>query len=139
MSNFILIKYEYFATVKQFFDTYPDIPTEPLADAWCWGSGCNARNGTDCSDWDRNCDHPRSVSTDVIVMIQILTWNINGEVLLDVFSYPGDNQAGYIFHKNIPVIEIGDGDLEFIDDVDFDIDLIEFQIFRSETFCDGPD
>lgn len=139
MSNIILIKNEYFATVKQFFDAYPDIPTEPLADVWCWGSGCSAQNGTDCSDYDRNCDHSNSVSSDGSNMIRVLTWNINGDILVDVFSYPGDNEAGYIFYKNVPIIENGDSDLEFIDDVDFDIDLYDFQAIRLETIYSKSD
>lgn len=124
-----LIKIEHFATVKQFFTTYPDISKEPLDELWRWSDGCD-----ECETDTRNCDHYETISTDRENMIQVFTWNINDKILLDVFAYPGDNQAGYVFHKNVPIIENIDMNLSIIDEKSHIIDLIKFQCYRDAAF-----
>lgn len=74
------------------------------------------------------------MSTDGRDMITVFTWEIEGKILVDVFSYPGDNQTGYIYYNNIPVIENGDMSLEYLDEFKFDaFTLIDFEKLRDVT------
>lgn len=110
------ITLEWYCTVKQFFDAHPEISPEPLYDTWCWESGgcCKECSGVYAF---RNCDHLYTLDEIKFGMIQVIVWNFgNGAsedhdpsaqqsgVLIDVFSYPGDNQSGYIYYNNHPII-----------------------------------
>lgn len=137
------ITLEWYPTVKQFFDAHPEIPIEPLGELWQWGGG----SGCDCLHRARDCNHLKSVSEDEFSMIQVIVWNFgNGAsedhdpsaqrsgVLIDVFSYPGDNQSGYIYYNNQPIILNSDMSLYPINGYNDTTNLNNFHRIRDAAF-----
>lgn len=128
-----LIGYECYHTIKQFFETYPEISTEPLLKKWCV-------NCSECEDI-RQCEHDHQIDPIVVLKWDIGcfdlsyggeandVFNLNGQrsVALDIYSEPSHiHQIGCIYYNNWPVI----------DNVNMDLTIVvnTFDYFDFETF-----
>jgi hypothetical protein len=135
-SDFTLIKAENFATLRAFFTAYPEIELEPLDREWEVSDSHDP--DSECPDM-RNCECPEIICCDETVMIRVITWRYADTVLLDVYSYPGDNQAGLIYHQFRPILINSDGYLSGQTDLIDVAALMHLRTSAIEGRCDDID